>query len=162
MYSYDTQESKDELHAFLADQRMLTKGSGHSPKIEERNLLRQDDPKPSSASQIDSIAFNDANNERVALEEDEERSITESMAAMALAAQIAKKRAKARMDAITHVVTETSSSFARASNRWGDRFGGSVAAASAPRSNLPKFNSCSTLFVDATLSNADLTQTLKW
>ncbi|KAI9350587.1 hypothetical protein DFJ73DRAFT_382986 [Zopfochytrium polystomum] len=37
----------------------------------------------------------------------------------------------------------------------------SVTTATYPRQSLPKFNSCSTLFIDSTLTNADLQQTLK-
>ncbi|KAI8854452.1 hypothetical protein BC829DRAFT_192060 [Chytridium lagenaria] len=40
------------------------------------------------------------------------------------------------------------------------KLGGSVAFETM-RPNLPKYNSCSTLFIDSTLSHADLNQTLK-
>ncbi|KAJ3417209.1 hypothetical protein HDV05_006415 [Chytridiales sp. JEL 0842] len=88
--------------------------------------------------------------------------VSESLAAMALAAKIAKRRSNRRQEAINAVVTETTGALKVVNKRTGERIGGSFGGAGdAPKRQMQKFNSSSTLFVDATLANADLAKTLK-
>ncbi|KAJ3218874.1 hypothetical protein HDU67_003829, partial [Dinochytrium kinnereticum] len=79
--------------------------------------------------------------------------IKESLAALAAAAKLKRMRTQAH-NAQSATVTRIEGS------RKGDRLGGSIEFESL-RPNLPKYNSCSTLFIDSTMSHADLNQTLK-
>ncbi|KAI9352731.1 hypothetical protein BDR26DRAFT_849770 [Obelidium mucronatum] len=85
--------------------------------------------------------------------------IGESITAMAAIAKFKKCQSKKRNDSVRRLVATTQR---KGTLSRGNRIGGSVFAHDSElRNTLHKFNSCSTLFIDSTLSNADLQKTLK-
>ncbi|KAJ3094597.1 hypothetical protein HDU97_007879 [Phlyctochytrium planicorne] len=82
------------------------------------------------------------------------QSLQQSLASLAINAKLKRLRAQNRHEVISSIGHRTDH-LKRVDGR-----GGSIGL-TATRKNLPKYNSCSTLFIDSTLSHADLTQTLK-
>ncbi|KAJ3023225.1 UNVERIFIED_CONTAM: hypothetical protein HDU68_008728, partial [Siphonaria sp. JEL0065] len=88
--------------------------------------------------------------------------IGESITALAAMAKFKKAQTKKKTEQLRRIAAVTSTQRKGTISR-ANRVGGSVFAHDVAdlRDTLHKFNSCATLFIDSTLSNADLQKTLK-